>query len=373
MKLTRIFYYFNRLSVILSFLILFSCSYSTKNIIHGNGNLKLKRVEYSQLENWQKDDHKAALNSFLNSCQRFEKMSADQNIGNKIGNIKVSDFNDVCHIGDLIKYTNKAQIRNFFENWFVPFQVSARSGNYTGKFTGYFEPLLEGSMKKTQIYQYPVYAKPNNHTKYSRKDVENGALNNKGLELLYVKDNVELFFMHIQGTGRIKLENGDIVKLSYNGKNNKKYRSVGQYMIKNNVISSNNYSYSSIKSWLRNNKEEARKIMNLNKSYVYFKISKNNDVIGAQMVPLTAQRSIAIDKNILPYGYPIWLEIKSKDRSSNIYNKLLVTQDTGSAIKGAVRGDIFFGSGKEYEQKAARMNNKGSYYIFIPANAISRL
>ncbi len=355
-------------------MLVFSCSYSAKNTIYGNGNIKLKRVEYSQLQNWGDDDHKAALISFLNSCDRFEKMSDYENIGNKIGRIKVGDFRDVCHIGNLIKYTNNSQIRNFFENWFVPFQVSTRSGNYIGKFTGYFEPLLEGSMKKTAIYQYPVYAKPSNHTKYNRKDIENGALNGQNLELLYVKDNVDLFFMHIQGTGRIKLENGDIVKLSYDGKNDKKYRSVGQYMIKNNVITNNDYSYNSIKSWLRNNKKEGQRIMNLNKSYIYFKISKSNDVIGAQMVPLSAQRSLAIDKNILPYGYPIWLEVKSSNNSGNIYNKLLITQDTGSAIRGTVRGDIFFGSGKEYEQKAARMNNKGSYYIFfIPANAVSRL
>ena len=373
MKLGKIMVYFNKIKILLLLLLVFSCSYSAKSTIYGNGNLKLKRVEYSQLQNWSKDNHKSALMSFLNSCKRFKKMSDYDNIGNKIGKIKVEDFRDVCHIGNLIKYTNNSQIKNFFENWFVPFQVSTRSGNYVGKFTGYFEPLLEGSMEKTEIYQYPVYAKPDDYTKYSRKNIENGALKDKSLELLYVKDNVDLFFMHIQGTGRIKLENGDIIKLSYDGKNNKNYRSIGQYMIKNNVIASNDYSYNSIKSWLRSNKKEGQRIMNLNKSYIYFKISNNNNVIGAQMVPLTAQRSLAIDKNILPYGYPIWLEVKAKGKSRSFYNKLLVTQDTGSAIKGAVRGDIFFGSGKEYEQKAARMNNKGSYYIFIPANAVSGL
>ncbi len=354
------------------FIVISSCSYSTNNVIKGKGNLTLKRVEYSQLRNWSQDNHKAALISFLNSCKRFNKMKGYENIGNKIGNIKVSDFNDVCHIGNLIKHTNSRQIKNFFENWFVPFEVSSRSGNNIGKFTGYFEPVLEGSLTKTNKYQYPIYTKPYNYQKYSRKQIENGALKNKNLELLYVKDKVNLFFMHIQGTGKIKLRNGSIVKLSYNGKNNYPYKSIGQYMIANNVIKNGDYSYDSIKSWLRNNPIKAQKIMNLNESYIFFKTSLDNKVIGAQGVPLKAERSLAIDKNILPYGYPIWLEVKSKSKR-HIYNKLLITQDTGSAIKGPVRGDIFFGSGQKYEKIASKMNNFGSYYIFLPSNIVPNL
>ena len=356
------------------FAIINSCTYSTNQIIKGKGDLKLRRVEYSNLDNWSKDNHKEALLSFLNSCKRFNKMKPHQKVGNKIGHIKAKDFDDVCHIANLIKYTNSRQIRNFFENWFVPYKVSNRSGNSIGKFTGYFEPILEGSLTQNSIYKYPVYAKPDNYKKYSREEIENGALKNKNLELLYVKDKVDLFFMHIQGTGRIKLDNGDVIKLSYDGKNQRKYTSIGKYMIANNVIKSEDYSYQSIKSWLRNNPHQGQEIMNLNKSYIFFKIDHQDKVIGAQMVPLTPQRSLAIDKDLLPYGYPIWLEVKSKgNRYKNIYNKLLITQDTGSAIKGPVRGDIYFGSGKEYEKLAARMNNNGSYYIFIPANIVPNL
>jgi membrane-bound lytic murein transglycosylase A len=354
-------------------LLISACSYSTSKVIRGKGNLKLQRVEYSKLAGWNMDDHKKALKSFLNSCKKFAKMKSYQNIGNKIGNIRVSDFRDVCHIGDTIKYTSSRQIKNFFENWFVPFQVSSRSGNEIGKFTGYFEPLLEGSLVKDEIYKYPVYARPENPYKYSRKQIDSGALDSKGLELLYVRDRVDLFFMHIQGTGRIRLRDGDILKLSYDGKNDFPYKSIGKYMINGDVIASGDYSYDSIKSWLRNNYNQGKKIMNLNQSYIYFKVADSDDVIGAQTVPLTAQRSLAIDKDLLPYGYPIWLEVRAKNSNRYIYNKLLVTQDTGSAIKGPVRGDIFFGSGKKYEKAAAKMNNNGSYYIFLPANAVSNL
>jgi membrane-bound lytic murein transglycosylase A len=354
-------------------IILSSCSYSTNNTIRGKGNIVLKRVEYSQLTNWSKDNHKKALQSFLNSCERFKKMDDHHKIGNKIGNIRISDFKDVCHIGNLIKYTNSRQIRNFFENWFVPFKVSSKSGNSMGKFTGYFEPVLEGSLIKTKIFKHPVYTKPDNYERYSRESIQRGALEGKDLEIAYVKDKINLFFMHIQGTGKISLPDGRTIKLSYNGKNNYTYKSIGKHMIARRVIASGNYSYDSIKSWLRNNPAQASAILNVNKSYIFFKVSRDDKVIGAQGVELTAERSLAIDKDLLPYGYPIWLEVKSKSSGNNIYNKLLVTQDTGSAIKGPVRGDIFFGSGKEYEAKASKMNHFGSYYIFLPSNAVSKL
>lgn len=353
---------------IILILIISSCSYSSNQVIRTRSNLKLKRVEYSQLNNWAQDNHKAALESFLNSCDRFNKMNKFKKVGNKIGNINAGDFQDVCQIANLIKVASSKQIKNFFENWFVPYQVSGRNGNKFGKFTGYFEPVLKGNFVQDEIYKYPVYAKPNNYEKYSRKEIEEGALEDQGLELLYVKDKVDLFFMHIQGTGVIRLPDGIEIKLAYDGKNNYPYQSIGQYMIANNIIESGDYTYQSIKNWLRNNEEEAKYVTNLNESYVFFKISDTDKVIGAQMAELTPQRSLAIDKNLLPYGYPIWLEVRSKN-----YNKLLVTQDTGSAIKGPVRGDIFFGRGNKNGQIAAKMNNTGSYYILLPANAVSNL
>lgn len=357
---------------ILICLFLVSCSY-TDDVIRGKGDLRLTRAEYSALKDWSKDDHRAALLSFLNSCSRFAKMKGTDNVGNKIGIIKASDFRDVCHVGSEMKDASSTQIKNFFENWFVPYEVSTRNGNNLGKFTGYFEPVLEGSLVKTDIYKYPIYAKPQNYDQYSREEIESGALNGKKLELLYVKDNVDLFFMHIQGTGKVRLENGEILKVSFGGKNDYKYTSIGKYMIDNNVMGTKNHSYDLIKNWLKNNPKEGQEIMNLNESYIFFRISPEDNTIGAQLVPLTPERSLAIDKDLLPYGYPIWLEVKSKKNNQNIYNKLLVTQDTGSAIKGAVRGDIFFGAGNENEKMAATMNNYGSYYIFLPANVVPYL
>ena len=349
----------------------FSCAYFDDKVIRGDGNIKLTRVEYSELDGWNEDDHKAALVSFLNSCAKFNKMKDTDKIGNKIGDIRVADFRDVCRIGNKIKDTSSKQIKNFFENWFVPFEVSDKSGNNVGKFTGYFEPVLEGSFTKSDVYKYPIYGKPAGYYKYSRKEIEEGALYNQNLELIYVKDRVELFFMHIQGTGKVKLDTGEVIKLSYDGKNDCAYKSVGSYLIANDLIDSGDYSYKSMKSWLRVD-ERGQDVMNINDSYIFFKIAKDDRTIGSQGVPLTAERSLAIDSDILPYGYPIWLQIKAKN-GGNFYKKLMVTQDRGSAIKGPVRGDIFFGNGHGVEEIASKMNNQGSYFIFLPANVVSNL
>lgn len=362
---------FRNCFLVVLLVILSSCSFSTL-VIKGKGNIKLKQIDFAQLNNWSRDDHALALNSFLNSCEKFKMLGDSRQIGGQIGDITVADFRDVCEIAAVIKGMSSNQARNFFENWFVPLKISAKNGNNKGLFTGYYEPDLRGSRVKTDIYKYPIYAKPKDLSSqiyYSRKEIESGALNNKGLELFYVSDPVDLFFMHVQGTGRVILEDGVTVKLSYAGKNNQPYTSIGSYMIENKIISNGDFSYDNMKAWLKNNPGKAAQIMNVNDSYIFFKISDSEQVIGAQGVPLSSERSLAIDNEVLPYGYPVWVDIGQKNNS---YQKLLVTQDTGSAIKGVVRGDIFFGRGRNAEILASRMNNYGSYYILLPINVIDK-
>ena len=367
---------FQSTSLILLTLIILSCSYSTSTI-KGKGNIKLKRIDYSQLKDWEEDDHSEALLSFINSCNKFELMGGSRQIGGQIGDITVSDFRDVCEIASIVNGMNQKQVKNFFDNWFVPFEVLTKDNREKGLFTGYYEPELKGSKTKNEIYKYPVYGRPNNLTNdlyYSRKEIENDALRNKELELLYVNDKVDLFFMHIQGSGRVILDDGVTIQLSYAGKNNQPYTSIGSYMLENNIIKKSKASYYAIKSWLKNNPEKAKQIMNINDSYIFFKISDKEYVTGAAQVPLTPQRSLAIDSDILPYGFPIWLEskIKPEGKSAKPFRKLLVTQDTGSAIKGTIRGDVFFGRGKDAEELAAGMNSIGKYFILLPANIVDK-
>jgi membrane-bound lytic murein transglycosylase A len=349
-----------------------SCSFSNL-IIKGKGDLKLRQIAFEDMSGWQNDDQNRAVVSLVNSCNQFAKMPDDKQIGGKIGDIVVGDFHDVCDIAQVVKGMSSKQARNFFENWFVPFEVSDRNGNDQGLFTGYFVPELRGSKNKTEIYQYPVYSRPkdlNGEAYLTREEIEDGALENKGLELVYVDDKVDLFFMQIQGSGRVVLEDGSVMRLGFGGKNNQPYSSIGKHIIENNIIDNGDSSYFSIKSWLKNNPEEARKLMNVNQSYVFFKPSNIDAVIGSQGVPLMPYRSLAVDTDIIPVGFPMWLDINTPNKP---YRKLVIAQDTGSAIKGAVRGDVFFGRGKDAENLAARMNYRGKYFILLPTAAVDRM
>jgi membrane-bound lytic murein transglycosylase A len=351
--------------------ILASCAFTTL-VIKGNGDVRLRQVEFVELEGWRSDRQNYAVKSLINSCNQFAKMPRNKPIGNQIGNILVADFKDVCDIARQINSLGSLQARNFFENWFVPFEVASRHDNERGLFTGYYVPELHGSRFKSEEFQHPIYSKPTDSAdlRLTRKQIENGALENQGLEILYVDDPVDLFFMQVQGSGKVILDDGEIVNLGFGGKTRHKYSSIGKYIIRNNVIESGNVSYFSIKSWLKNNPYEAREVMHVNKSYIFFQESIDSQVIGSQGAPLTAQRSLAVDNKIMPTGFPMWLDI---DVPSKSYQKLVVAQDTGSAIKGAVRGDVFFGRGKSAENLAARMNHRGKYYILLPTAAVDRM
>ncbi|MFT7087264.1 MAG: membrane-bound lytic murein transglycosylase A [Rickettsiales bacterium] len=359
-----------KITVLFLILSLFSCSFATL-VIKGKGDIRLNQIDFSQLPGWRQDNQNQAVRSLINSCNKFYKMPRNKPIGNQIGNILVMDFKDVCDIAREINSLSSAQARNFFENWFVPFEVSNKNEEAIGKFTGYYVPELRGSRFRTETYKYPIYSKPKSYSdlNLTREEIENGALLGKNLEIIYVDDPVDLFFLQIQGSGKVILDDGSVVNIGFGGKNRHSYTSIGKYIIKNDIIKSGGVSYFSIKKWLRNNPEPARRVMNINKSYIFFQESNDSQVFGSQGVPLMAERSLAVDNKIMPTGFPMWLDINSP----NPYRKLVISQDTGSAIKGAVRGDVFFGRGKRAENLAARMNYPGKYYILLPTAAVDRM
>ncbi len=366
------------LSIIFFTLFLQGCLFSSKVTIKGKGDIKLKQVDFSDISGWQNDDPKQALQAFIHSCNKFAKLPEKRLIGGQIGEITVSDFRDVCDIADIVKTMNAKQTRNFFENWFKPFLVENRSGSAKGLFTGYYEASLTGSKVKTDKYKYPIYGRPKDlsTTAYlSREQIENGALKGKNLELLYTDDKVGLFFMHIQGSGRVKLPNGTEVRLAYAGRNNQPFTGIANYMADHNLIDRSKMSSQAVRDWLNNNLEKADEIMNINAAYTFFKISEGEHVVGAQGAPLTAERSLAVDSDIIPYGSPLFVEtnLKRKDGSKEKFSQLMIAQDTGSAIKGVVRGDIFFGYGKDAEEKASYMASPGQYYILLPINIVDKL
>lgn len=359
-------------------LLLSSCLVSRQLTISGKGDISLSEVQFADLNGWENDDHKQALQALIHSCNKFAKMPQSRLIGGQIGDIYASDFRDVCDIAQVVKTMSNQQTKNFFENWFRPFLVQTRFGRETGTFTGYYEASLRGSKVKTEKYRYPIYARPKDLTTepyLSRAEIEDGALEGKGLELLYVDNKVDLFFMHIQGSGRVVMPNGSEIRVSFAGRNNLPFSGVTNYMVDKGYIARNQMNAESVRNWLKTNPDKADEVMKVNSSYVFFKIVDGEYIIGGQGVPLTPERSLAVDSEIIPYGLPLWLEtsLTGKGGSSEKYNRLFVAQDTGSAIKGTTRGDIFFGFGEQAEIKASYMHSPGKYFVLLPVNVVDRL
>ncbi len=351
-------------SILIAFVILslFACSHQDK--------LVLRPASYEELPGWGKDKYKNALKTFNISCTRFSKQKPENKIHTSGVGGEIAKWQDICNKA-AITPKNDASAREFFEKNFAPFSVKNGSKE-KGLFTGYYEASLEASRKKHGIYIYPIYAKPKNlglgQKYFTRKEIELGALAGQQLELFYVSDKVELFFLQIQGSGVLHLDSGEYVRVGYAGQNGYPYTPIGKHLIKTNEIKKEDMSAQAIKNWLRKNNTQADKVMDLNESYVFFREVVGKGPIGGAGVPLTKWRSLAVDKNFIPYGAPLWLNVNFKSINGQNKNtsRLMVAQDTGGAIKGPIRGDIFFGRGQKAENYASSQNSEGSYFMLLP-------
>jgi len=267
--------------------------------------------------------------------------------------------------------------------------------------TGYYEPVLEGSRTRQGPFQTPVYRRPPDllnviaetqravkgdtltHVRktdtgtqpyYTRAEIEQGALANKGLELLYLADPVDVFFMHIQGSGRIHLTDGTTTRINYDGKNGHPYTSIGRYLVEKGLIDANKVSMQNLCKWLREDPERGKQVMWQNASFIFFREFKGNadeGPMGAVGVPLTAGRSLAVDPSYAPLGAPVYVSAPTLKPGSKgaSFNRLMVAQDVGSAIKGPERGDIYFGSGDKAGKIAGTTKHPGNFYVLLPAPA----
>jgi len=288
-----------------------------------------------------------------------------------------------------------ASARRFFEDWFTAYRVSD-AGNPNGLFTGYYEPLLNGSLQRTARYSVPLYRKPgdlvsvnlgdfsqdlkgkqitgrlsgNRLVPYAeRAAIERGALQGKNLELLWVDDPVDAFFLQIQGSGQVRLPDGRIVRVGYAGKNGQPYFAIGRDLVARGILTRENVSLQTIRAWLEANPGEAQALMNKNRSYVFFRSVQGAGPIGAQGVPLTPDHSMAVDRRFIPLGAPLWLDTTDPLMPGVPLRRLVIAQDTGGAIKGVVRGDLFWGAGDRAREGAGKMKQPGRYYILLPRAA----
>jgi membrane-bound lytic murein transglycosylase A len=304
-------------------------------------------MQFDQLDGWADDDHPAALKTFKNTC----------------GDMKGADWIALCAYAK----TNP-EARQFFELCFRPVMMD---DGKDALFTGYFEPELEGDLYRSSRYRYPVYKMPpealaNSPWLTRREILSSGVMDGRGLVIAWVDDPVELFFLQIQGSGRIKLPNGSYKRVGYRGSNGHNYRSVGTEMVRRGIYQSHQVSAEVIKNWVRRNPDEGQELLYHNPSYVFFRevsqVPAEIGPLGAMNRSITTMRTVAIDPSIIRLGSPVWIEKDGEDP----LRRLMVAQDTGSAIKGAQRADVFTGTGDAAGREAGKFRDPGRFMVLMP-------
>lgn len=351
---------------------------ATPPVIETRG--RLERVSFTPLPDWKDDDHKAALDAFLQGCPMLRAQTP---------------WERVCDMAAAMAARAKPRdAQRFFEQHFEPWQVVNPDETRDGLFTGYYEPLLNGSRVRTERYRYPVYAPPtdlltidlsevypelkhrrlrgrivgNKVVPYlARSDIDGDQVPLKGLELAWVDDPVELFFLQIQGSGQIRFEDGTSMRVGYADQNGHPFRSLGGALIRAREIRAEQASMQGIKAWAKANPAKLQSFFNMNPSVVFFKElpADLSGPIGTLGVPLTGERSIAVDPRVVPLGPPVFVSTTFPATSKPL-NRLMVAQDTGGAIAGGVRVDFFWGFGDEAGQTAGRMKQRGKMWVLLP-------
>lgn len=324
-------------------------------------------VSYADLSGWAEDDHGAALASFLRSCDRLDRYPADRRHGPAAVAVAAGEWQAICAEARYLDRTDDDEVQRFFERRFLPVAILV-DGDGEGLFTGYFEPELRGSRQPGGRYRTPLYRMPAQRSlsRHDRTRIEAGALAGKDLELVWVDDPIDAFFLQIQGSGRVATPDGEIIRVGYAGKNGQPYFPIGRALIDRGEIAREDISMQSIRDWLRRNPDQAARVMALNRSYVFFRIVEGEGPIGAFGVPLTPERSLAVDPKYAPLGGPVWLDVADPLDPRLRLRRLVVAQDTGGAIKGPIRGDVFWGHGERAAQRAGVMKSPGRYYLLVP-------
>ena len=258
-----------------------------------------------------------------------------------------------------------------FDDAFVPV-LAANNGVPDGLFTGYFEITLNGSRRRSGAFQTPLYRRPPSPDRFSRTEIEDGALAGQGLELVWVDSPVDAFFLEIQGSGRVRMPDGSIVRVGYDGGNGKPYVAVGRLLVERNILPREQVTMQTIRRWMAEHPKEGAELRRENLSYIFFREITGDGPVGAQRVVLTAGRSLAVDRAFIPLSVPIWLEAQERFAKDK-YRRLVIAQDAGGAIKGPVRGDLFWGHGSDAAAGAGAMNARGQYYLLLPRAVAARL
>ncbi|WP_233285493.1 MltA domain-containing protein [Bradyrhizobium acaciae] len=352
-------------------------------------------LAWANVSGWSDDDHLAAYKAFRASCKPIAAQQGAPADSKALG----SSLRDPCRIAKGLDLGDGTKAKEFFEQNFVPLRIS-RLGENAGFVTGYYEPVLEGSRTQTDVYNVPVYRRPSNlfvrgktqasvglpnsgpvYRKigrrklvpyYDRGQIEDGAIAGRGLEICWLKSQTDLLFAQIQGSARIKLEDGTTLRINYDAHNGYPYTPVGRVLIDRGIIPKDQMSMQKIREWMEQNLDGANEVRRQNRAYVFFRevpLSDKDEAVGAQGVPLTPGRSIAVDKALHVYGTPFFIAGElpiDSEQSKTPFHRLMIAQDTGSAIVGPARADLYFGAGADAGKVSGRLRHNMQFVMLVP-------
>lgn len=356
-------------------------------------NLLVTPSSFEKLPGWGEDKLLSFTQAFERSCSRIQMRKAET----AFSAIKEAGTNGqwqfICSQFASLKSSDSTALKTFFETYFQPFQLGNNKDS-TGLFTGYFETSLHGSRTAKAPYLTPLHQRPDDLILVqlgefrpelkgqriagrvvngklvpyeSRKEIVTNQWPHQDEVLVWVDNPIDAFFTHIQGSGLVQLDDGSMMRIGYAGHNGHPYYAIGRELIKMGELTKETVSMQSIRQWLSEHPHQANHIMNTNESYIFFREIPGDGPIGAAGVALTAERSLAVDPNWIPYGLPLWADIAPVAENKKPIRRLLIAQDTGGAIRGPVRGDLFWGHGEEAASNAGKMKSEGRYWALFPS------
>jgi membrane-bound lytic murein transglycosylase A len=352
-------------------------------------------VAWADIVGWNQDDHLAAYRTFRVSCRPIAAQHEPPTDAKALG----TSLRDPCRDARSLDLSDSAKAKAFFEEHFLPLRIS-KLGDSDGFVTGYYEPIIDGSLTQNEVYNVPVYRRPSNLfvrgfkqdaaslpnkgqvfrkigrrklvPYYDRAEIEDGAIEGRGLEICWLKDQTDLLFAQIQGSARVQLDDGSTVRINYDAHNGYPYTAVGRILIDRGIIPREQMSMQKIREWMEQNPNGADELRRQNRAYVFFRevqLSDKDEAVGAQGVPLTPGRSIAVDKSLHVYGTPFFIEGElpiESEQSKTPFHRLMIAQDTGSAITGPARADLYFGAGADAGKVSGRLKHSMHFVMLVP-------
>jgi membrane-bound lytic murein transglycosylase A len=354
--------------------------------------LALAQAGFADLAGWADDDVGAAVPALLKSCNRIEKLAPDAALDPEGVMGRAGDWGAPCAAAVRLPANDSASARRFFESEFRVWRALDAAGS-SGFATGYYEAELKGARQPDARYRFPIYRPPADLVAvdlgafrpdwrgqtlagrleknrlvphYDRATIETGALAGKGLEILWVDDAQDAFFLHVQGSGRVTMKEGNTVRLGFAARNGHAYTAIGRVLVERGVMPLEDVTLQAIRAWIAANPAEGTALMRRNRSYIFFREIEGEGPLGAEGVALTPERSLAVDPAFVPFGLPLYLATRDPLDPARPFRRLALAQDQGSAIKGPLRIDVFFGAGPKAEARAGALKHPAELFVLRP-------